>query len=154
MLRQLICCLCLLLTPRPAPLALPLNGSPAAVHRPFDSYHDIGWEDEKARLDSFANELLAGPDLVGHILVYAGKRSCRGEARARAERAKRYVVRRRGVAAGRVMARDGGYREEVTTFLQPAPRGAAFWMYATVEPGEVEFIKRCRNGLPSKGRRG
>jgi len=155
MVRQLLSCLCLLLMLHAVSPALPLGGGSVAADQVFDSYHDLDWADEKARLDNFANELQVDPALVGYILVYAGKRSCRGEARARTERAKRYVVKYRGVTAGRIIVRDGGYREEVTTFLQPWPRGGpGFDMYPTVEPGEVEFLKKCRNNLPSKSRRG
>lgn len=154
MVRQLICCLCLLLVLLPSLPALPLEGDPPTVDQVFDSYHDLDWEDEKARLNNFAHTLLSNPDLVGYILVYAGRRACRGEAIARAERAKRYVVKR-GIAADRIITRDGGYRGEVTTYLQPVARGGpAFEMYPTLELGEVELVKKCRNGLPSKSKRG
>jgi len=62
-------------------------------NRAFDEYGPICWENEKARLDNFAIGLLNMPDTtLGHIIVYDGKRACRGEAITRAIRAKKYLV--------------------------------------------------------------
>ena len=96
----------------------------AAPERPFDRYGNICWEDEMARLDNFAIELQNDPEAVGYIIVYDGQPSCREEAIARAIRAKNYVVRHRGIERKRVVWRYGGQLEELTTWLQPIPRGA------------------------------
>lgn len=58
----------------------------------FDSYGDLDWEWEKARLDNFAVFLSHDPAFIGHIFVWVGKRACKGEAQARAVRAKNYLV--------------------------------------------------------------
>jgi hypothetical protein len=90
----------------------------------FDSYGNISWEDEKARLDNFASELRHDPNLIGYVIVYAGRRACPGEAKARAVRAKQYLVKAHAIRADRIRWIDGGYREEATVVLQPVPRGA------------------------------
>src|SRR5687768_15744126 len=50
----------------------------------LDKYGNILWEDEKARLDNFAIQLMNDPNLIGYLYVQAGRLSCRGEAQARA----------------------------------------------------------------------
>src|SRR5467141_3175208 len=78
----------------------------------FDSYGDIPWEEEKVHLDNFAIELQHGSDLVGFIIVYSGRRTCVGEAKDRALRAKNYVVKTRGIQESRIKWIDGGYRDK------------------------------------------
>lgn len=110
----------------------------------FDSYGDLSWKDEKARLDNFAFALQNDPDLIGYIMVYAGRQSCVGEAKNRALRAKKYLVQTRAVEASRIKFIDGGYREELTVILQPAPRGAPeIPVSPTLKPSEVK-IKNCK----------
>ena len=111
----------------------------------FDSYGDLSWEDEKAHLDNFAIALQNDPDSTGYIVVYAGRRSCVGEANERALRAKKYVVKTRGIQASRIKWLDGGYREELTTILQPAPRGAPeITASPTLKRSEVQIFKNCK----------
>jgi hypothetical protein len=111
-------------------------------HDKVDEYGNIKFEDEKARLDNYAIELQNDPEFVGYIVGYGGRRSRRGEASRRTERAKRYIVTVRGIDASRLVTIDGGYREELTVELkmrhktlrppEPVP---------TVDPSEVKFIK-------------
>lgn len=58
-----------------------------------DDYGAISWENEKARLDSYAGQLQHGKHLIGYIFVFAANGGCPGEAQARAIRAKRYLRR-------------------------------------------------------------
>ncbi len=90
----------------------------------FDEYGNIKRNDEKARLDNFANELQARPGAQGYIIGYGGRRSRAGEAQARADRAKDYLVNSRQIDAGRLVTVDGGYKEEPTTELWIVPAGA------------------------------
>ena len=116
---------------------------------PFDSYGAASWEDEKAHLDNFAIALQHHPDSIGYIIVYAGRRACVGEAKDRALRAKKYVVETRGIRASRITWIDGGYREELITILQPAPRGAPkLTASPTLKPSEVQIIKNCKRKSP------
>jgi hypothetical protein len=117
----------------------------SVVDQWFDSYGDLSWEDEKARLDNFAIALQHDPDSIGYIIIYAGRRACVGEAKDRALRAKKHVVDSRGIQASRIKWIDGGYREELTTILQPAPRGAPELRPSpTLKPSEVQIIKNCK----------
>ena len=65
----------------------PSRASIPLPDRLFDQYGAIAWEDEMARLDSFAIQLQHAPNLIGYIFLYKGKRMCLGEAQARAIRA-------------------------------------------------------------------
>ena len=111
-------------------------------HDKVDEYGNIKFADEKARLDNLAIELQNVPEFVGYLVGYGGRRSRRGEASRRIERAKRYLVAVRGIDAARVVTVDGGYREDLTVELKvrhktlPPPEP-----FATVDPKDVIFIR-------------
>ena len=112
------------------------------VHDKIDEYGNIKYEDEKARLDNFGIEVQNWPEAVGYIVGYGGRRSRRGEASRRIERAKRYLVTVRGIPAARLVTIDGGYREELTVELRIRPKAfAPPEPGPTVDPSEVVFIK-------------
>lgn len=120
----------------------PADDGSALQHSPFDSYSNMSVNDEKARLDNFALRLRDDPEWKGYIIVYAGQRARTGEARERAERAKNYLVEIRGIEAERILAVDGGHREELTVELylvykdRPAPIPSP-----TIAPSEVQIIR-------------
>ena len=91
---------------------------------PFDQYGTIEWEDEKARLDNFAIQLTQEWKGVGAILIFDKANGCPGEAKARAIRAKRYMVEHRGIPWNRVFWRKEGYASDITTTLLTIPHGA------------------------------
>lgn len=91
--------------------------------RNFDEYGLIGWGDEQARLDNFAIQIQNEPDAIGYIFVLDGNNVCEGEARARAVRARNYVVNHRGIPWNRVMWRYDGFGGDFLIALQPAPKG-------------------------------
>ena len=95
---------------------------PRGPDRNFDEYGLIRWEDEQARLDNFAIQLQNEPDAMGYIFVFDGSNVCEGEARARAIRARDYVVNYRGLPWNRVMWRYDGFSGEFRIALQPMPR--------------------------------
>ncbi len=90
----------------------------------FDEFGNINRNDEKARLDNFANELQGQPGAQGYIIGYGGRRGRAGEAQTRADRAKDYLVNSRGIDAGRLVTVDGGFKEEAATELWTVPAGA------------------------------
>ncbi len=115
------------------------------LDQPFDSYGNISWENEEAHLDNFAIALQHDPDLIGYIIVYAGRRACIGEAQGHAHRAKEYVVKSRGIQENRIRWIDGGHREELTVILQPIPRDAPeLTASPTIKPSHVQVIKNCK----------
>jgi hypothetical protein len=121
---------------------------PAA--RKFDEYGNIRFNDEKARLDNYAIELQNDPGSQGYIIAYGGRRGTAGEAQARGDRAKNYLVNTRGIDAGRLTVVDGGYREDLTVELWIVPTGATPpTATPTVEASEVQIGRpraRSRRG--------
>jgi len=129
--------------------------------RNFDQYGLIRWGDEQARLDNFAIQLQNEPDAIGYIFVYDGNNVCEGEARARAIRAREYVVKYRGLGWNRVMWRYDGFAGEFSIALQPAPRAMKIsdpWLgpFAYVPPlqhitDKCDLrLKKIRNSKPGK----
>jgi hypothetical protein len=111
----------------------------------FDSYGDLSWEDEKAHLDNFAIAMQQDPHLIGYLVIYAGRRTCVNEAKNRGTRAKKYLVEARGIQASRIRWINGGYREELTVFLQPVPPGAPkLTVSPTLKRSEVKIIRNCK----------
>ncbi len=102
---------------------LVFSNAHADIARKFDEYTDLPFSDEKARLDNWGIQLkMEQPDMIGWYLIFAGSKSCPGEARRRAIRAKNYLVKKRGIPADRVIWVDEGYREELTVELWIWPR--------------------------------
>ena len=89
----------------------------------LDKYGNISWEDEKARLDNFAIQLMNDPNQIGYYYVVVGKESCKGEAQARAVRAKNYLIKVRHVDWATVVWRDIGYGDDFQVSIWLAPRG-------------------------------
>jgi hypothetical protein len=94
---------------------------PPAVPTKFDEYGNIKFNDEKARLDNYAIQLQNQPGTQAYIIAYG---TCAGEAQARADRAKDYLVNTRGIDAGRITTIDGGCRSDLTVELWIVPSGA------------------------------
>jgi hypothetical protein len=137
------------------PVGVPASTPAVSPDSLFDTYGDLDWEDEKARLDNFAIFLLNNPAFVGYIFVWAGTRACRGEAQARAMRAKKYLVDYRKVEWKRVIWHDNGYADEVNTILQPMPPERPMLEFDShVNRSKVQFLKNCRRGLPVRRKRG
>ena len=82
----------------------------------FDEYGNLSFEDEKARLDNYVIHM---KNLLGRVaLVVVGKnRAVRNGLLKRAERAKRYLVQKRGFEAERLLIVDGGYQTSSYTEL-------------------------------------
>jgi hypothetical protein len=142
------------------PEPCPNSDTTAVVVRPvnmcchsMDRYGDISFRDEQARLDNFAIALQNERGAKGYIVAYDGRRARPYEARNRANRAKRYIVNRLGLEAGRIFIIDGGHHEAMTFVLyivpdgQTAPRGVP-----TVDPSEVRIIRdTSRRGRRRRG---
>ena len=116
---------------------------------PFDQYSTIAWENEMARLDNFAIQIQNWVPSVGYIVIFDEAGGCPGEAKARAIRAKRYIVEHRGVPWNRVIWRVDGYQSEIYTTLLIAPPGAIVsYPYRDSIPGtDGPLTKRCQTRL-------
>lgn len=107
--------------------------APLSLSRPYaepnpdvfwlDKYGNIAWDDEKARLDNFAIQLMNDPSLIGYYYVMAGPLSRKGEAQARAVRAKNYMTKVRHSDWNRIIWRDIGYGDGFQVTIWLAPRG-------------------------------
>ncbi|HJZ82653.1 MAG TPA: hypothetical protein VKD91_19975 [Pyrinomonadaceae bacterium] len=118
----------------------------------FDEYGGLQWADEKARLDNFAIQLLEAPGAIGYILLFNAPGMCKGEAQARAVRAKKYVVEYRRVPPNHVIWREEGFVPELRTTLYIADVSAAslFATYHSFTFGTVKesFVtKGCKTRL-------
>jgi hypothetical protein len=89
-----------------------------------DEFDFIAFDDAKARLDNFAIQLQNTPGSTGTIIVYAGPRDRRGEATRIGTRLQNYLIRNRGIEAGRLNVVDGGLRERKSVVLYTVPQGA------------------------------
>jgi len=105
--------------PKTASASTPVKGIIPPTKK-FDEYGNIKFNDEKARLDIYATELQNQPGTTAYILVYG---SCAGEAQARADRAKGYLVNSRQIDAAKVVTIDGGCQPELRVQLWIAPSG-------------------------------
>ena len=129
--------------------SLPQQSTPSRV----DEYGNIRFNDEKARLDNYAIALQNDPGAQGYIICYGGRRGRTGEAQARCDRAKNYLVNERQIDASRVVTLDGGFREELTVELWVVPTGATPpTASATVDPSEVQTTSPRRSRRPRRGR--
>lgn len=110
----------------------------------LDKYGNIAWEDEKARLDNFAIQLMHDPNQIGYFYVRSGRLSCRGEAQARAVRAKNYMTRVRNADSSRIIWRDIGYGDGFEVSIWLAPRGKPpLYVPDYQRPTDRHVIKDC-----------
>jgi hypothetical protein len=117
------------------------------VARKFDEYGDIRFNDEKARLDNFAIQLQNEPGATGTIVAFG---TCAGQAQARADRAKDYLVNTRGIDAGRLTTVDGGCREDLVVELWIVPSGAA--APTPTNTSTVSPCPECKKAAPRRRR--
>ena len=105
-------------------------GSPGSEPtRPFDEFGDVNCENEMARLDNFAILLQSEPKFRGAIIFFAGnmaggKLPKRGEAEARVERIRSYLIKRRGIPQANLVVLNGGFSTSFHVVLWGVPPGA------------------------------
>jgi hypothetical protein len=114
----------------------------------FDTYGNIRFNDEKARLDNFAIQLQNDPTSQGYIIGYG---SCDAEGQTRANRAKDYLVNTRGIDASRIVVVDGGCMPELRVDLWIVPSGAT--PPAADTTGAVSPCPDCKKPRGRRGRR-
>ena len=109
----------------------------------FEEYGNIGWADEKARLDGVARVLLGDPNEVAYIYVRAGRLSCKGEAQARALRAKNYLAKVRHADENRIAWVDVGFGDEFQVSIGLAPAWGTRMEIPYQSATEQHVIKDC-----------
>lgn len=106
----------------------------------YDEFGDIDCNDELSRLDGFSNLIQDGSTRHAYIIVYGGRSGRRGEALARGNRIRMYLIRRRGIDSARIVVISGGFRERLTIELWRGIRGGCPPVVTpTVSPNAVRF---------------
>jgi hypothetical protein len=113
---------------------------PDVIWAKFDEYGGISSKNEKLRLKNFVIQLREWKNSNAVIVAHAGRRSCKGEAQARADRVKKYLVQSGGIEASRISTIAAGYEEEWSIELFVAPRG--------VPPLTSADVKGVRHEVP------
>lgn len=112
----------------------------------FDEWHDLVFSDEKARLDNISIAWKDHPRNIIYLIIYAGKRACVGEAKARGIRAKNYLMKR-NVPASNIVWIDGGWKNEVTTdvwIVPPRVEKPSIFPEFNLKVSEVTFETGCK----------
>ena len=121
-----------------------LKPPPLGCGRAFDEYGDIGFENEKGRLDNFAIQLANKPLTSGYILMSAGQITFKNETAERLDRARSHIVDFRGIDSNRVVTLDCGFTTDLTIKLYVVPFGAdppPCEIFREVPFSEVKFTK-------------
>ena len=105
----------------------------------FDEYGGISSKKEKLRLKNFVIQLREWKSSNAFIVAHAGRRSCKGEAQARASRIKKYLVQSGGIEASRINTIDAGYEEEWSIELFVAPHGVPLLTLADLKGARAEL---------------
>jgi hypothetical protein len=112
----------------------------------YAEYGNLSTQDERRLLDNLAVQLRKS-DAIVYFLIYAGQRACVGEARKRASRAKNYLVSKYGIAGGRIVWKDGGFKPDLSTEIWLLPRGSSLPRpQASLDRSNVQFVKNCKIG--------
>ncbi|HVF43252.1 MAG TPA: hypothetical protein VM936_09590 [Pyrinomonadaceae bacterium] len=93
--------------------------------RRVQDFGDVLVSDYLARLDSFAVDLLNAPGARGYVVAYIVPNNFPGWPLRRANWARGYLIRGRGIDESRVEAVNGGYRDKVGFEFWVVPPGAA-----------------------------
>ena len=118
-------------------------GLPNIIGCRFDSYGDIKFEDETARLDNFAIQLSNEPLSSGYLLMFAGQETYENETEERLARAKSYLSNVRDIDPNRIVGVDCGFATQLTIKLWIVPVGASppECIEGGLEFREVKFTK-------------
>jgi hypothetical protein len=126
--------------------------------RLFDSYGPLSLREESNRLDNLAAQLKKEPQSKGYVVIYEGSDGRVRDLKARACRAVRHLLFKRGLDSKQVvgMLISGGHREMFTVELWVWPREASddlprFQLGVSEKDVSVikgtETTKRCQRHL-------
>lgn len=96
----------------------------AVTPRKFDEYRDLKLNEERLRLDQFAIALHNEPNAKGYIIVYDVTDTPKPGVPERGERAKKYLVKKRGLPEEQIVVVNGGHRDTPSVELFIVPAGA------------------------------
>jgi hypothetical protein len=108
---------------------------------------NVRWRDERSVLDHLADSFRSANDQVIYFLIYAGQNSCKDEARLRAMRAKKYLVRHHKIPQTEIVWKNGGFRPDLSVEIwllpkdKPLPEPSTF---TTIDPSQVNLRRKCK----------
>ena len=133
---------------------LPVGRKQADSFSKFDAYGDPKPSHERYRLDLVAAQAVNLSDHDVYIIAYAGQTAHPGEAAARANCARDYLIKEHRIRAERIRAIDGGYREERTVEIYLEPKdGDIPLARPSLRPSKVKIIEQ-KNALSCSVLRG
>lgn len=91
--------------------------------RKFDEFPNIRYNDEKARLDTYASALQNDPAATAYVIVYPGPRTRPSEVQKQKDRLVNYLVNSRTISGERIVTLDGPPRDELMIELWLCPQG-------------------------------
>lgn len=92
--------------------------------RKFDEYPTIAYNDEKARLDTYAIEIQRDPTATAYVIVYPGRGGRPNAVERQTRRLVDYLVNSRNLSAQRIITITGPPREVLLVELWICPQGA------------------------------
>jgi hypothetical protein len=102
-------------------------------------------DDERAVLDRLASQFRKTSDHVIYVLVYAGRRPCLDEAKARANRIKNYLIKKHAIEGNRINWKDAGFLSDLSIQIWLLPRRAKLpEPDRTIELSQVQTRKNCK----------
>ncbi|HSE34396.1 MAG TPA: hypothetical protein VLA93_22675 [Pyrinomonadaceae bacterium] len=79
----------------------------------FDQWGDIQFSDEIVHLDKIANQLKEWRLSIVYLVIYAGERACKDEAKARGIRARDYLLKQ-DIEPERIVWIDAGWKKNLS----------------------------------------
>jgi hypothetical protein len=113
----------------------------------FDEWGDVSFPDEITHLDKIAKQLKEWPLSIVYLVIHAGERACKGEARARGIRAKNYLVKLQ-VAPERIVWIDAGWKKDlaVEVWIWPPQLGRpTVKTDDNLKPSQVKIDGNCKS---------
>ena len=112
----------------------------------YDTWGDIQFSDEIVHLDKIANQLKEWRLSIVYLVIYAGERACKGEAKARGIRATDYLLKRE-IEPERIVWIDAGWKKNLLVevwiwppqFGKPKPS-----LDRTLKPSAVTIEPKCK----------
>jgi hypothetical protein len=145
----------------PATASCSVRISQAQIRDPaiFDTYSGLNFDEEKPRLDNFADQLRAQLNSVGFIIISPSQSSRAGEVETLARRARKYLISERGIEASRIVIAKDQPQARMKTELYIFPRDFAPTRYQIITAGDAPVSnsksspRRATPATRSKARR-
>jgi hypothetical protein len=112
----------------------------------FDEWGDVPFPDELAHLDKIAHQLKEWRMSIVYLVIHAGQRACKGEAKARGIRARDHLLKAQ-VEPERIVWIDAGWKKDLTVEVWILPPELGRPTPSTnnkLKPSEVRIERNCK----------